>query len=157
MKKNSIILLGLIIAAFNVQAQKLKESDLIDSTWKLEINVEDALEEAKEEAEDESLLASVILSSVSGLVEGIMDRIDIYFEFREDNEVKVYVEAFGEDDIEYTTWEINRRGELEIGDTEHFQQDKDESTWIYDNGLLIHEDTDWEDREDPKIFLVRVD
>ena len=155
-----LTILGLIaIGSFlpaKMMAQKITEDDLIGSTWKLEINVDEALEEAEREMEEEdNLLGEIILSGVSGFVEGIINNIDIYFEFQEDNEMKVYVEAFGEEDRDYTTWRITRLGEILIEDSEHFKTDKNGSYWVYDNGIFIQEDDDRD--EDAKVFLVKVD
>ncbi len=137
-------------------AQRLTEDDLIGTTWRLEIDVDEALEEAEEEMEEEgNLLGEIILSGVSGMVRGIINNIDVYFEFREDGELKVFVEAFDEEDVDYTYWRINRRGELIIEDNEHFKTDND-GYWVYDDGLLIHEDFD-DDDDDAKVFLVKID
>ena len=150
----------LLIVGFTVptilSAQKISEKDLIGTTWKLEIDVDLALEEAERELEEEdNLLGEIILSGVSGLVEGVIDNIDIYFEFREDNELKVFVEAFGKDDVDYTYWRITRRGELLIENSEHFNTDDDGSYWVYDDGIFIQDDLDEDD--DAKVFLVKMD
>lgn len=152
-----LILIAMVMCLpFLSTAQKLKEKDLIGTTWKLVIDIEDVLAEAEEEMEEEdNILGEVILRGVSGLVEGIIDNIDIFFEFRDDNELKIYIEAFGSDDVEYTDWYINRHGELVIEDNDHIKTDGD-SYWFLEDGLLVHEDTD-RDRDDPKVFLSRID
>lgn len=158
MKPTSKLIIAALILfiPFLSSAQKLKEKDLIGTTWKLVIDIEDVLEEAEEEMEEEdNFLGEVILRGVSGLVEGIIDNIDIYFEFRDDNELKIFVEAFGADDVEYTDWYVNRHGELVIEDNDHIKTDGD-SYWFMDDGILVHEDSE-RDRDDPKIFLSRID
>ena len=152
-----LILTMLLTIPFAGLAQKkLKEKDLIGTTWKLVIDVEDVLEEAEKEMEEEdNLLGEIILRGVSGLVEGIIDNIDVHFEFRDDNELKIYVEAFGSDEVEWTDWSINRHGELIIEDNDHIQTDGD-SYWFLEDGVLVHEDSG-KDRDDPKIFMTRID
>ncbi len=137
-----------------LQAQRISEKDLVGTTWKLEIDIDQALEEAERELEEEdNFLGEIILSGVSGLVEGIVDNIEIYFEFREDNELKVYTEAFGNDDVDYTYWKITKRGELLIEDSEHFSTDGG-SYWVYDDGIFIQDELDEDD--DAKVFLVKM-
>ena len=151
-----LLVVLVLMIPFLSSAQKLKERDLVGTTWKLHIEIEDVLAEAEEEMEEEdNILGEVILRGVSGLVEGIIDNIDIYFEFRDDHELKIYIEAFGTDDIEYTEWSINRHGELLIEDNDHIQTDGD-SYWFLEEGLLVHEDSG-NDRDDPKIFMSRID
>ncbi len=148
------ICFGAFIPA-TVLGQKITEKDLIGSTWKLKIDIESALEEAEEEVEEEgNIIAEVILSGVSGMVKGIINNIDVYFEFEKNNELRVYVEAFDEEDVEYTYWEINKYGELVIDDTEHFSTEND-GYWIYEDGIFVYLEDD-HDRDDPKIFLVEV-
>lgn len=157
-RSTTLLILALLIAVpFASNAQKrLKESDLIGTTWKLVIDIEDVLDEAEEEMEEEdNLLGEVILRGVSGLVEGIIENIDVHFQFRDDNEVKIYIEAFGSDEVEWTEWSINRHGELIIEDNDHIQTDGD-SFWFLEDGLLVHEDSG-QDRDDPKIFMTRID
>lgn len=157
MKPTLILLLSLLILSnIDAQTKKIKENDLIGTTWKLHVDIEDVLNEVEEEMEEEdNIFGEIILRGVSGLVEGILENIDIYFDFRSGNEVKVYVEAFGADEIEYTEWRINRRGELIIEDSEHFQSDVD-GYWILENGVLVLQEDD-RDEGDPDIFMVRMD
>lgn len=146
----------LISLPFSGTAQKLKERDLIGTTWKLNIDISNVLEEAEEEMEEEdNILGEVILRGVSGLVEGIIENIDVYFEFQDDNEVRIFIEAFGSDEVEYTEWSVNRFGELIIEDNDHIETDGD-SYWYLEGGRLVHEDSE-EDEDDPKIFMTRID
>jgi len=147
--------LSLLLAAFTAEAQKLREKDLVGTSWKLNIDIERALEEAEEEMDEEdNILGTMILRGVSGLVEGIIENIDIYMDFYDNHEVRVYVDAFGAEETEYTYWEINKRGELVIEDNEHLDSDGP-SYWIYDEGVLVLEDT-YHDDEDAEVYLSRV-
>ena len=79
-------------------------------------------------------------------------------EFLKDNEVRVSTEAFGEDDVEYTDWYINSRGELEIGDTDHWD-DNDDIVWLMEDGLLIAYDRDGRTKvdDDARVYMVKID
>ena len=118
-----------------VNAQSRVRTKDLRGTWKLEISLDEEAESATER---------VILNAVDGL----LDEIDIYMEFRKNNELKVTVDVFGEEEVEYSEWHINEAGELLIGDSEHFQTD--DSVWMfvgdhlesfeYKNGKRINED-----------------
>ena len=118
-----------------VNAQSRVRTKDLRGTWKLEISLDEDAESATER---------VILNAVDGL----LDEIDIYMEFRKNNELKVTVDVFGEEEVEYSEWHINEAGELLIGDSEHFQTD--DSVWMfvgdrlesfeYKNGKRINED-----------------
>jgi hypothetical protein len=149
------ICLSLLLAAATAEAQQLQEKDLVGTSWKLNIDIEAALEEAEREVEEEdNLLATLVLRGVSGVVEGIIENIEVYFDFEDDHEVKVYVDAFGTEEIEYTYWEINKRGELVIEDNEHFDSDGP-SYWIQDGDVLVLDDS-YHDTDDANIYLEQV-
>ena len=162
MKKFNLLAVLLLTIAityipFESYAQnKVKERDVIGS-WKLKIDVEEALEEAEEEMDEEdNWLGEVVLRGVSGLVEGVLDNIDIYFEFIPGGELEIIVEAFGEFEREYTEWEIID-GRLYIYDSEHLQTD-DDDYWMLDGDVLISlEEGRYEDKINENIYLVKVD
>ena len=59
-------------------------------------------------------------------VDGFMDEINIQFEFQKNHVLIVDVNAFGEDeDQEKSTWSINDKGQLWLGDTDSFETDND--------------------------------
>jgi len=76
MKNYFILLTLLILLLFNydVQAQKkIKESDVI-GTWKLNIDVDEAIQEAKDELdEQDNIIGKIVLTSVSGFVDSIIE------------------------------------------------------------------------------------
>ena len=147
--------LSLFLVSLTAEAQRLREKDLVGTSWKMHIDIEQALEEAEEEMEEEdNILGEMILRGVSGVVEGIIENIDIYFDFYDNNEVRVYVDAFGAEETEYSYWEINRRGELVIEETDHFDSDGP-SYWIFDDGVLVLEDS-YNDDEDAEVYLEQV-
>ena len=97
------------------------------------------------------------MRSVGGLVEGILDNLDISFEFKEDGRCKIYVDVFGVNEVEYTEWYINRRGQLIIEDTDnvHFNSD---DYWMFEDDILVAYDDDGDDIDDDAfVYLVRVD
>lgn len=144
----------LITVGFANAQEKVAEKDL-EGIWELRIELrEDFLEDEIEE--EDNALARIILRSVDGFVEGILENLDIAFEFKADGRCKVYVDAFGADEIEYTEWYINRKGQLIIEDTDdvHFGND---DYWMFEDDILVaYEDGDRKD-DDAFVYLVRVD
>ncbi|MEQ9404008.1 MAG: hypothetical protein RIM99_10505 [Cyclobacteriaceae bacterium] len=155
MKAKALTLFSLILLiSFGTQAQKVQEKDIL-GTWKLVIEVEDELDEEAEEAE--TLLEEIIIKSVSGLVSGVLDNIDIYFEFKKNNDVYITVKAYGEVEEEKGKWYINRKGYLVIEDIDEdddndFHIDSDDE-WKLIDGLLVSE----EHEDDMNVYMTRVD
>jgi len=136
------------------QAQKVKEKDLL-GTWKLVIDIEEAMEEEADEAD--TMLEEVFINAISGFVGGIMDDIDIYFEFRENNKLKITVNAYDETETEYGRWFINKRGYLEIEDIEDEDEriniSADDDEWKLVDGILITDDHE----DDRTVYMAKVD
>ncbi len=72
---------------------------------------------------------------VLGAVEGLLDWIDIRFEFLPDNRLKVMVDVFGEEEIEYAEWRVNDRRELVLSDSDHFSAEA--TVWLFKGGRLV--------------------
>lgn len=124
MKKSLLILsIFLIFASTVANAQSRVKARDLKGTWELVFNIDEAAETATER---------VILNAV----DGFLDEIEIQMVFEEDNRTRVMVNAFGEEEIEYSDWEINNKGQLLLGDTEHFQSD-DDRVWMFDKGKLF--------------------
>jgi hypothetical protein len=155
MKNYFILLTLLILLLFNydVQAQKkIKESDII-GTWKLNIDVDEAIQEAKDELdEQDNIIGKIVLTSVSGFVDSIIEEIDIYLNFQKGGKVEILVNAFGEKELEYSEWYITKDGELFIEDSEHIQTDNDRFV-MRSNDIMVPAD---EYDKDAKIYLVRI-
>lgn len=149
----TILIIGLLAFGNHAQAQKkIKESDVI-GTWKLNINIDEAMQEAKNDLDEEdNLIGKLVLNSVSGLIDNIMDEIDIYLDFQKGGKLEILVKAFGEKEIEYSEWYITKSGEIFIESTEHIQTDNDRFV-MTSNGIMVPAD-DYE--EDAKVFLVRI-
>jgi hypothetical protein len=154
MKKLILIIPLLFTFVFvNAQYRKVKEKDVI-GTWRLVIDIDmDKIED--EVDEDDNAFARIVVRSVSGLVDGILDNLDIYMEFRENGRLKVMVDAFGVEEVEYTEWSINRRGELIIEDSDSFNTDNEH--WMFDGDLLVAYDDHGDLDDDAKVYLVNVD
>ncbi|SNT29405.1 hypothetical protein SAMN05421640_3247 [Ekhidna lutea] len=154
MKRTILSLAILISASFIVDAQKVKEKDII-GTWKLVINIEEEMEEEAEEAD--TMLEEVFIKAISGFVGGIMEDIEIYFEFQADNDVKITVNAYDETETERGSWYINKRGYLVIEDIEdddddfHISSDDDE--WKLIDGILVSD----ENEKDRSVYMTKVD
>ena len=144
MKKTLLTLcLFLFFSVSVVNAQSRVRAKDLRGTWKLEITLQE---------EAESSTERIILNAVDGL----LDEIDIYMDFRKNNELKVTVDAFGEKEVEYSEWHINDAGELTFSDSEHFKSE--DAVWMfnghrlesfkYKNGERI--------REDENVYLRRV-
>ncbi|WP_420318626.1 hypothetical protein [Ekhidna sp.] len=153
--KRTIFTLALLFAsAFIVNAQKVKEKDII-GTWKLVIDIEEEMEDEAEEAD--TMLEEVFIKAISGFVGGIMEDIEIYFEFQSDNDVKITVLAYDEKETETGSWYINKRGYLVIEDIEddddNFNISTDDDEWKLIDGILVSD----EHEEDRTVYMTRVD
>ena len=151
MKKTLILMTALCIGFF-ANAQRVTEKDLM-GTWKLIIDIE---EEMKEEAEDaDSMLEEVFIKAISGFVGGILEDIEIYFEFRKNNELKITVNAYDESETEYGRWYINKKGYLQIEDVDDndFNFDAKDDEWMFMDGILV---TD-EHEDDRNVYMTKVD
>ena len=152
---------GLLIAALMLvtvgfaNAQERVTEKKLEGIWELRIELREGFLEDEIEEEDNAL-ARVILKSVDGLVEGILDNLDIAFEFKSDGRCKVYVDAFGADEIEYTEWYINRKGQLIIEDTDEVNFGKDDY-WMFEDDILVAFDDGERVDDDAFVYLVRVD
>ena len=137
-----IVLLFGFIATFAQAQSRVKSKDL-SGTWKMVFDVE---------KEGDSAAERVILNAVGGF----LDEIDIYFEFLPDNELKVRVDAFGDEEIEYSEWHITKAGELSLGESEHFEDD--DSVWMFRGKRLVS--YEYEDgrrvKEKENVYLERV-
>lgn len=146
MKKSLLILSILLIFASTVAyAQSRVKSRDLKGTWELVFNIDEAAETATER---------VILNAVDGL----LDEIEIQMVFEEDNRTRVMVNAFGEEEVEYSDWEINNKGQLLLGDSEHFQSD-DDRVWMFDKGKLFAYEQgrkgEWE--KVTEVYMKRID
>lgn len=153
MKKLLLIvpMLVLMLAA-NAQTRKVKEKDL-KGTWKLVIDIdkEDIVDEMDE---DDNVFARILVKSVVGFVDDILEEIDIWFEFQPNKELKITVNALGEEEVEYTEWRINNRGQLIIEDNDSF--DSDDEYWMFEGDVLVAFDKD-DNKPEKQVYLVNMD
>ncbi len=147
--KKLITTLLLIAVCVSVQAQKkVREKDILGE-WDLVIDLEEAREEVEEELEEEeSWLARRFARGISNFAMDIVESIDIKFDFREDGEVKLSMNIFGEREVEYLDWSINKDGELIIEDKDDDRRDSrrrsnnsfdfsdDDDVWMMKDGKL---------------------
>ncbi len=158
MKK--ILLLSLVlIVGFSAVAQKsIREKDILGE-WKLVIALdeEEILDEIEED-DDIPFFAEWIAEGAVDLAFSIIDDLDIYMDFRDNGKLKIVVEIFGEREVEYTDWYINRYDEVVIGDADIIDHD-DDDVWIYDGDRLISSDHGRRGRRfhDDDIYLERID
>ncbi|MFY0652673.1 MAG: hypothetical protein JXQ96_11595 [Cyclobacteriaceae bacterium] len=154
MKKIILIIpmLLFIVLSVNAQTKKVKEKDL-KGEWKLVIDIDkdDITDELDEE---DNVFARLIVKSVAGIVDGVLDEIDIRFEFQSNQRLKITVNAFGEEDVEYSNWKINKRGELIIEDSDSF--DSDDDYWLFQGDVLVAYDED-DDKPSKEVYLVNMD
>lgn len=115
--KKLVATLFLVVIAVSLQAQsKVREKDILGE-WDLVIDLDEVKDEIDEELDDEDFwLARSFARGISDFAIGIVESIDISFDFREDGEVKIRINVFGERETEYADWYINRDGELIIED-----------------------------------------
>jgi len=122
---------------------KIKQRDL-RGTWKLVVDID------KEDGEN------MIERAALGAVDGILSGMDISFTFEKNNELKVTVYIFGEEEIEYSNWELTDDGGVYIGDNEHFQIE--DTIWYMEGDRLIAREQnkkDW-DEEKSKAYLQKM-
>ena len=134
----TILIITMLCFGLSANAQKVKEKDIL-GTWKLVLNVEEAIEEEADEAD--TMLEEIFINAISSFVGGIIDDIDIYFEFKENNKLEITVNAYDESEAGYGRWFINKNGYLEIEDIEN-DDDKvnigvDEGEWKLIDGILF--------------------
>jgi hypothetical protein len=151
MKSIALSLSLVLLFGLNIQAQqKVKERDL-RGQWKMVFDIdEDFIEK---EIEDENLpwFGSLVAESVSGLVFNVLDEIDVQFEFQDDHRLKVMVQVFGEDEVEYAKWYIDSKGALILDD-----DDRDDDVWLFDKGRLVAYERENGKLERQPVYLERV-
>ncbi|MEO9967308.1 MAG: hypothetical protein ABJF11_16030 [Reichenbachiella sp.] len=151
-----IIIFGLLIGFQAVMAQpgEVRERDLA-GVWKMKITLDDDVFEDEIRDEDNAF-SRLILRATGNLVEGILDDIDIEIQFRDNYECKIYVSAFGVEEVEYTEWRINSRGELYIDDSDSFQMGDDEY-WVFEGDILVAYEDGRPLDDDAAVYLVKID
>jgi len=141
-----------LVLFVNAQKKKVKERDL-DGVWKLIIKIDK--EEVVDELDDEdNIFAKIIAKSVVGIVDDVLNEIDIRFEFKSNNRLKVTINAFGEEEVEYSAWKINSKGQLILEDVDSFDSEKD--YWLFEGDILVAYDNDDDDPSE-NIYLVNMD
>ena len=135
----SLLILGFLCVNVSLAQSKVKERDL-KGTWKLVIDI------------DESEGDAAIERAVLGAVDGFISSFDITFQFKRDNELKVVVNVFGEEEVEYSNWKI-QDGYLYLGDNNKF--DMDDTLWYLEGDRLIAEDIN-DDSGNHSVYLERI-
>lgn len=143
-KLTTTLLLVMICASLSAQS-KVREKDILGE-WDLVIDLAETRDEVEEEIEaEQSWLARRFASGISNFAMDIVESIDIRFDFREDGEVKLSMNIFGEREVEYLSWSINKAGELIIEDdddrssrrdNDSFDFSDDDDVWMMKNGKL---------------------
>lgn len=146
MKKLTTTLLLVMFCASLTAQSRVREKDILGE-WDLVIDLEETRDEIEEELEEEeSWIARRFARGISNFALDIVEKIDIKFDFREDGEVKMTINIFGERDVEYLDWSINDDGELIIEDDDRdrrrnrnhssFNFSDDDDVWMMKNGRL---------------------
>ncbi|MDA1027796.1 MAG: hypothetical protein O3B41_01905 [Bacteroidetes bacterium] len=140
----SLLLLATLASTATAQ-KKINPKDLEGTTWEMVFDL-------KKEANN--AIERIALSAVGGF----MEEIDIRFDFRKDGALRVRVDAFGEkdDEVDYSTWEVNSKGQLRMGKTETFGS---EDTLFMRDGdrLMAYERNNGKLERKHSFYLVRVD
>lgn len=151
-----IIILGLLIGFQSAEAQSKKVSErALEGVWKMKITLSDDVFEDEIRDEDNAF-ARLILRATGNLVEGILDDIDIELEFKDNHDCRIYVSAFGVEEVEYTEWYINSRGELYIDDSDSFKMGDDEY-WVFEDDVLVAYERGRPLDDDAAVYLVKID
>ena len=125
MKKILLAALVIIMGASSAMAQsRVYAKDLEGTTWKMVFDL-------KKEAD--SVFERIALNAV----DGFMDEIDIRFEFQKNQKLIVDVNAFGDnEEQEESTWSVNDKGQLWLGETDSFSAD-DDTVFLRDGDNLV--------------------
>lgn len=160
--KKLITIICLSFVASGVFAQSKVNKKEIIGEWEMVIDID--LDEIDRELEDENWLARKIAGSVTGVVADILDEIEIRMDFRDNGEVKIMVEAFGERETEYAEWRINKEGELQIFDegdrkwsNRHVNFGHDDDVWLMKDGKIVRFEKHRNGKEEKsEVYLKRV-
>ncbi|MDA0196167.1 MAG: hypothetical protein O2887_07725 [Bacteroidetes bacterium] len=160
MKKITLLILTIAVTITAYGQSKVMEKDVIGE-WKLVIDIDkDQIEREIEDDEDDDdmgMFGEFITKSVVGVVFDFIDELDIYFDFRNNGKVRIEVDIFGVEEVEYADWHINKHGELVIDDTDVINSDVD--VWLLDDNRLVAQDRHSHGRKDDdhEVFLRRID
>ena len=160
--KTTILLLTMTLAVgFTSEAQqRVKERDL-KGHWQMVIDIDE--EEIEDELRDPDIpwLGRVFAKSLTSLVFGIIDEIDVEMQFKDNNRLKVVIEAFGEREVEYGRWYIDRDGALILDDFEHINvgdnHEDDQDIWLMKNGRLVAYEQHGKRLDRQPVYLRRID
>ncbi len=150
MKYITLSLLLVLFIGFNVQSQdKVKERDL-RGQWKMVFDFDEDYIEEELEKEDVPWLGRIVAESVTGIVFNILDEVDIKFEFQPDHKLKIFVDVFGEQTVEYAYWYIDSRGALVL------DEDDDDDVWLFEGDRLVAYEKHYRSLKKQPVYLVRV-
>jgi hypothetical protein len=117
-----VVVLALAWTGSRAVAQSSVHAKDLKGVWHLTFDISDRAENAGEQI-------------VLGAVEGLLDWIDIRFEFLPDQRLKIMVDVFGEEEVEYAEWSVNERRELVLTDSGHFKAEN--TVWLFEGGRLV--------------------
>ncbi len=145
MRKVSFILIVLSVCFYSTQAQTKVTEEALKGEWKMVFSM------LEEELEDESVWEWMFGEAVSEFVFDILEDVDIQFEFYDNHRARMTVRAYGDKEVEYLDWYINRQGELIIGDED------DDEVWLFEQNKLIAYKKTYRNRlKNKKIYLERI-
>ncbi len=148
MKKSVMLPLIICSLSFSAIAQsKVTDRDL-EGEWKMVFDF--SKKDLEEDIEDSYWLGSLFSKPLSRFVVNLLEDVDIQMEFLQEGRLKITVEAYGKEDVEYEEWYINSHGELVLGD------DDDNEIWLFEDNKLFQYDKKSKGRlEKQPVFLVR--
>ncbi len=149
--KSIALVLVLLYVGFSSPAQKkVKERDL-KGHWHMVFDIEDDFIEEEIEDQDIPWLGEIIAKGVSGIVLDVLDEVDVRFEFQKDNRLKIMIDAFGEESVEYAHWMIDSKGGLILDEDE-----QDDDVWLFNEGKLYAYEKDNGSLKRQPVYLERV-
>ena len=155
----TLLMIGISLGAY--AQSKVQEKDILGE-WKLVIDVRDEIED--DIREEDNWLAERFAKAVANFALDIIDELDIRMDFREDGEVKIYVDVFGVHETEYASWKINKDGALEIEDdwrgrerrSRKFDISSDHDVWMMDGKKLVAYDRGYSGRlKKQEVYMVK--
>ncbi len=157
--KSYLIVFAILIGCSYGQAQSKVHASDLKGKWKMVFDIDETDIEEELEDEDVPWIGRLFAKSVTSLVFGILDEIDVEMHFLNQNRLKIVINAFGEREVEYGKWYIDRHGAL-ILDDHRWDQDRhhhDNDIWLMKNRQLVAYEQQGKKLDRQPVYLVRID
>lgn len=150
----ALVFFATAILPNTADAQRLRDKDLVDTVWRMQIELGG---KANSEANGDGDGGNAISRAALAMATSLISEVDIQFHFEENGELRIVTDpdVQVETDVEYSAWSINEDGNLLMGDTDSFSTGSD-TIWIQEDGRLVAHDLDNPNMK-ASIWLERID